>query len=206
MPIAKHSWMNPEELETFGSTDHENVRRRALSKYGQIGKSLANNYLGALLLPLYPNRPVNTPYEHEQGEESQFSHSAIAFMHAGLCPSTYKELLPFPTRINTIAKGLVARLQDFLLTNVKNLPFTSMGSHFVFLAVMFLIPCVGQDLTPEQKLLCDKKEGALWYRGLAGSPDCAKVEKMLKEIGARRIVVGHTRNEKVCPGVCPDTY
>ena len=107
MLIAKRSYVNPEELETFGSKDHENYRRRVLSS-GSIGRSLANNFLGALLLTLYPpDKPVNTPYEPEK--QSQFSHSAIAFMHAGLDPSNYEKLLPFPARINSIAKDLVKR-------------------------------------------------------------------------------------------------
>ncbi len=197
--------MNHFELETFGLTDHENVRRRALSKYGAIGESLAKNYLGALLLPLYPpNKPVNTP--HESGKKSQFSHSAIAFVHAGLSPSAYKKLLPFPTRINSIAKGLVGHLQDFLLMNVRNLRF-SMGSRVVLvLCDVQLILCIARELDPEQELLCDQKQGPLWYRGLARGPDCAEVERMLNDIGARRIVVGHTRNEKVCPGVYPEAY
>jgi hypothetical protein len=132
--IAKHSWVNPEELKMFGLTDHENVRRQALTRNGLIGKSLADNYLGALLLPLYPpDRPVNTPYEHEPGKEPQFSHSAIAFMHAGLCPSTYKKLLPFPERINSIAQGLVEDLQGFISTNTGNRRFDSMGFHVVLL-------------------------------------------------------------------------
>ncbi len=72
---------------------------------------------------------------------------------------------------------------------------------------MLMVLCIGEkDLTNEQTLLCDTVRGPLWYRGLATtSPNCDKVEKMLKVIGARRIVVGHTPNERVCPGVCPDT-
>ena len=124
--------MNPEELKTFGEKDPENVRRNALTSDGLIGKYLANDYLGALLLPLYPSKAVNTPYDREKEPRSQFSHSAIAFVHAGLCPSTYKKLGKFPTRINSIAKDLVKRLQDFLSTNTGNQPF-GMGSHVVFL-------------------------------------------------------------------------
>ncbi len=155
MLIVKRSNVNPKELRMFGLTDHENVRRRALTKYGAIGKSLADNYLGALLLPLYPsNKPVNTPYD--SGQESQFSHSAIAFVHAGLSPSTYKKLLPFPTHINSIAKGLVEHLQDFLLTNVKNLRF-GMGSH------VFFVLC---DIDPLGSTRKSNSQGriALWQR------------------------------------------
>ena len=134
MLIAKHSFVNPAELKTFGEKDPENVRRNALTPGGLIGKYLANDYLGALLLPLYPNKPVNTPYGQEKESQPQFSHSAIAFVHAGLSPSTYKELLPFPTKINSVAKGLVNRLQKFLLTDAGEEPF-GMGSHVVFFSV-----------------------------------------------------------------------
>jgi hypothetical protein len=73
---------------------------------------------------------------------------------------------------------------------------------------MLLILCAARELTPEQELLCDQEQGPLWYRGLAKakSSDCPQIERMLKDIGARRIVVGHTRNEMVCPGTYPDAY
>ena len=135
MLIAKRSDVSDRELESFGFIRHEQSRRQAFTSSGAIGQSLANNFLGALLLPLYPNKPVNTPYEQEKEKESQFSHSAIAFVHGGLCPSTYEELLPFPTLINTIAKDLVARLQGFLAANTKKLRF-GMGSHIVFFSVL----------------------------------------------------------------------
>ncbi len=135
MLITQRSYVSTQELKTFGLINHEKQRRRALTSDGSIGKSLANNYLGALLLPLYPpNKPVNTPYE--AGKESQFSHSAIAFVHGGLSPSIYEKLLPFPTRINSIAKGLVQSLQKFLSTNTEKLRF-GMGFHVVF----FSVPC-----------------------------------------------------------------
>ena len=134
MLIAKHSFVNPAELKTFGEKDPENVRRNALTSDGLIGKYLANDYLGALLLPLYPNKPVNTPYGQEKESQPQFSHSAIAFVHAGLSPSTYKKLLPFPTAINSMAKGLVNRLQELLLTDAGKEPL-GMGSHVVFFSV-----------------------------------------------------------------------
>ena len=71
---------------------------------------------------------------------------------------------------------------------------------------MLLILCVAKYLlTPWQTLLCNK-DGPLWSRGLAAEPNCDEVEEMLNDIGARRIVVGHTMNQKVCPGVCPDSY
>ena len=144
MLIAKRSFVNPEELKTFGETGREDInvlrdlRRRALSS-GAIGQSLADNYLGALLLPLYPNKLVNIPYEKEKEKESQFSHSAIAFVHGGLRPAGskkrgYKKLLPFPTRINSIAQGLVRDLQFFLATNVKKLRF-GMASHVVLISI-----------------------------------------------------------------------
>jgi hypothetical protein len=141
---AKVSYVNPEELKTFGETGHENInvlrdlRRQALSS-GAIGKSLAHNYLGALLLPLDPSKPVNTPYEQEK-VESQFSHSAIAFVHGGLRPAGkekrgYKKLLPFPTRINSIAQDLVQHLQSFLAGNIKRLRF-GMASHIVLFSIL----------------------------------------------------------------------
>ena len=71
---------------------------------------------------------------------------------------------------------------------------------------MLLVLCVEQEgtLNPPQKLFWDAK-GPLWYRGLADSPNCGEVEKMLKNIGARRMVVGHTRDDEVRPGVIPGT-
>src|SRR6266576_3526095 len=72
--------------------------------------------------------------------------------------------------------------------------------------VILILWVAREKVTPKEELLCGKERGLLWYRGLARNPDCAKVERMLKVIGARRIVVGHTRNEKMCPGAYPDAY
>ena len=74
--------------------------------------------------------------------------------------------------------------------------------------MMFILRVEEATLTAREKLLCHKGRGPLWYRGLAErhGPDCAEVEKMLKKIGARRIVIGHTPNGEVCPGVYSDTY
>ena len=92
------------------SGDIDKARRIELST-GVIGKSLADNYVAALLLPLDLNEAVNY---NPKGEKS--SHLAIAFVHGGLCPKTYNQLLPFPAKINKIADGLVKKLQSWLPT------------------------------------------------------------------------------------------
>ena len=71
---------------------------------------------------------------------------------------------------------------------------------------MLMVLCIDDEhLLPDEKLFWDYKNGPLLYRGYSrkSDVDCTEVEKILKEIGARRIIVGHTP-KKVCPGVCPD--
>ena len=69
---------------------------------------------------------------------------------------------------------------------------------------MLMVLCIDDEhLLPDEKLF---QNGPLLYRGYSIQPrvDCSEVETILKETGARRIVVGHTP-KNVCPGVCPDS-
>jgi hypothetical protein len=120
--IAERRDVTRAELKTFKTEgDLEQTKRNRMEKLsiGFIGQAWANNYFAALLLPLYPpDKVVNTPYDPGKKGKSRFSHSAIAFVHGGLCPETYEQLLPFPEKINSIAKGLVARLQERLKRGV----------------------------------------------------------------------------------------
>jgi hypothetical protein len=97
---------------------------------GRIGRSWATNYTTASRLPLHAYLgPPNTPYppksmkmHYEKDSDGELdpsyyyesnqplSHSAISFVHGGLSP-TYRELTPFPSRINKISDSLLAKLQ-----------------------------------------------------------------------------------------------
>ena len=96
---------------------------------GRIGRSWAMNYTTASRLPLHPSvGPPNTPYPptsmhlHYQkddgdmdndyyNENDPLSHSALSFVHGGLSP-TYKDLTPFPSRINELSDSFLAKFQS----------------------------------------------------------------------------------------------
>jgi hypothetical protein len=95
---------------------------------GTIGRSWAANYTTTSRLPLHPSiGPPNTPYppqsmqlHYQQGgvpdnayyynTDEPLSHAALSFVHGGLSP-TYKDLTPFPSRINEISDSLLRKLQ-----------------------------------------------------------------------------------------------
>lgn len=119
-------YVYPSELATFGSV----VERQKYISSGPIGRTWAANYTTTSRLPLHPSLgPPNTPFPPEdhihytKGDDSTIdilsyydvkeplSHSAVSFVHGGLSP-TYKDLTPFPSRINEISASLLKKVQD----------------------------------------------------------------------------------------------
>lgn len=180
---------------------------------GRIGRSWANNYTTASRLPLHPYLgPPNTPYPPVRshvhlepdfdGEEQQepshvheldlengpLSHAALSFVHGGLSP-TYRDLAPFPSKINELSTSLLRKLQR----REQPPPHPP-----------YPYPGLPSSTTKEEQELYDAN-GPLWYRGWALEPDekaCADVDEVLKKTGTRRMIMGHTPDFHVGPSYC----
>ncbi|KAJ2928363.1 hypothetical protein H1R20_g8722, partial [Candolleomyces eurysporus] len=202
--IGDWRYVYPSELKTFGTVAH---RQRMLST-GRIGRSWAANYTTTSRLPLHPSLgPPNTPYpppasphrlhweKEKDGFEMDFdlwmfhnhrhpesknplSHAAISFVHGGLSP-TYKDLTPFPTKINELSTSLMRKLQH------REQPPPHPPNPY---------PGLPTSVTePERQIY--GSDGPLWYRGWALQDEetvCKQVDDVLARTGTRRMVMGHT--------------
>ncbi|KAG9000408.1 hypothetical protein FRB94_005462 [Tulasnella sp. JGI-2019a] len=169
----------PSEIDTFESVE---ARQRLIST-GWIGKAWRANYSITTRLPLHPALGViNVNYDHSKASSFQgLSHAALSFCHGGLAPS-YSNLTPYPSAINDIGTTLVTRLQDRKVQPLPHPPFPYEG-----------IPA---DATDDERELYGGY-GPLWYRGWAEDDEdvvCKAVTGVLKKIGVKRLVMGHTLN------------
>ncbi|KAG5637549.1 hypothetical protein H0H81_004180 [Sphagnurus paluster] len=197
--LGNHEWMNAigdwryvyaSEIKTFGTV----AERQALLSNGRIGRSWAANYTTTSRLPLHPSLGApNTPFpppsklqkpgtnvanSYYYDAAQPLSHSAISFVHGGLSP-TYKDLTPFPSRINEISDSLLKKLQQ----RVQPPPHPPNA-----------YPGLPSSATQQEKELYDSN-GPLWYRGWATDPEakvCVDVEEVLAKTGTRRMIMGHT--------------
>jgi len=184
--LGNHEWMNvigdwryvyPSEIKTFGSV----AARGKMITTGKIGKSWAANYTTTSRLPLHPSLgPPNTDYD--SSFYSPLSHSALSFVHGGLAP-TYPDLTPYPSRINDISSSLLRKLQtrEFPPVHPPN-PY----------------PGLPKTATEDEDRLYGG-DGPLWYRGWALDQDegiegglCDRADSVMKNIGVRRLIIGHT--------------
>lgn len=118
-------YVYPTEIKTFGTI----ADRQKMLSSGIIGRSWAANYTTASRLPLHPSLgPPNTQFppkymrlHYQSGgatttndyyyrDDTPLSHAALSFVHGGLSP-TYRDLTPFPSRINEISDSLLRKVQ-----------------------------------------------------------------------------------------------
>jgi hypothetical protein len=150
---------------------------------GRIGQSWLMNYTTTARVPLHPSLgPINAPFPSPS--DSPFSHAALSFVHGGLAPD-YPSLLPYPTRINDIARSLLTRLHA---RNPQPVPRPGTPG-----------PSLPPGTTKEEHELYSGN-GPVWYRGWALADEqlvCARVEGVMRAIGVRRLIMGHTPDFKV---------
>jgi len=178
------------DIRTFGSA----AKRQEVISTGFIGRAWRNNYTVAARVPLHPSLgPVNTDYAPPSKAQTKgadgsaatvttdgpLSHAALAVCHGGLAPG-YPDLSPFPSRINALGSSLLAKLQD----RPKQPPPHPPNPY----------PGLPLGSTPSEERMYGA-DGPLWYRGWAQDPEervCARVDKVLQLLGARRLIMGHT--------------
>ncbi|KZP22815.1 Metallo-dependent phosphatase [Athelia psychrophila] len=193
--LGNHEWMNavgdwrsryvyPSEIETFGSV----AARQKMLSTGRIGRAWAQNYTSAGRLPLHPSLgPPNTDYappapgSGAAQPQTPLSHAALSFVHGGLAPA-YPQLTPYPSAINALGTTLLAKLHAQTPHPPPHPPHA--------------YPALPPGTTRAEERFVGG-DGPLWYRGWAVDPEreaCAKVDAVLAQIGARRMIMGHTPN------------
>jgi hypothetical protein len=183
---ADARYVYPSEIKTFGSVSE----RQAMLTSGTIGQSWLHNYTTASRVPLHPSLgPINTDYppppSSPLARSSPLSHSALSFVHGGLAPE-YPSLTPYPSRINELSRSLLTKLHRRSPQPPPHPPHPYMG--------------LPPDATWEEAELY-AGDGPVWYRGWAMESDdvvCRRVDNVLKNIGVRRLIMGHTPDFQVC--------
>ncbi|KAG9015363.1 hypothetical protein FRB95_010862 [Tulasnella sp. JGI-2019a] len=175
--IGDWRFVPPAEISTFGGIE---ARQKLLST-GWIGAAWRANYSVTTRLPLHPSLgAINIDYDETTAASLQdLSHAALSFCHGGLSP-TYSKLTPYPSSINDIGSRLVARLQDRKVQPKPHPPHPYAG--------------LPKGTTAEEVELYEA-DGPLWYRGWAMDKEvvaCKAVDNLLKKIGVRRLIMGHT--------------
>ena len=124
--------------------------------------------------------PPDTSSRIKEGESDPLWNATLSFVHGGLSPS-YTHLTPYPSSINSLGQTLLRRLQT------RTFPPPHPPAPYAGLP---------EDASDAEKSLY-ADDGPLWYRGWALKPEkevCREVDGVLKKIGVRRLVMGHTPN------------
>lgn len=148
---------------------------------GSIGSAWAQNYTVTSRIPLHPSS--GTPFSDYTPSRSPhaLSHASISFVHGGLSPMFVETHgTPYPSNINALGALLLRRCQTRNPQPPPHPPGAYTG--------------LPPDATSAEKVLYGS-DGPLWYRGWAMDGEravCSKVGKVLEQIGARRMIMGHT--------------
>lgn len=166
------------EIATFGSV----AQRQAALSTGAIGAAWAANYTAVSRIPLHPSSGKPNSDFTPSSTSSPLSHAALSFMHGGLSPvfaASYGT--PYPSRINTIGASLLRKCQ-----RRQPLPSPHPPAPYAGLP---------PDATPEESAFYSA-DGPVWYRGWAERDDealmCPAAEALAKQIGVKRLIMGHT--------------
>ncbi|KZT40017.1 Metallo-dependent phosphatase [Sistotremastrum suecicum HHB10207 ss-3] len=176
--IGDWRYVYPDDLASFGSIAK---RQHAMSRFGWLGRAWAQNYSITTRLPLHPSLgPHDTDFEESSSTSGALSHAAISFVHGGISP-TSNLLTPYPSRINAIGRSFVSRLHS---RYPQPQPFPP-GPY----------PGLPAGTTQEEFELYGS-DGPLWYRGWAQEQEtaafCKQADEVMKKIGVRRLIMGHT--------------
>ncbi|KAF8312516.1 Metallo-dependent phosphatase [Clavulina sp. PMI_390] len=182
--LGNHEYMNAigdwryvykSEVQTFGTT----LDRQNMLSSGWLGQTWKANYTVTSRLPYHPSAGgVNEDFV--AGHSSSLSHAALSFVHGGISP-TYLDATPYPSKINEIGLSLLHKLQ----TRKQPTPHPP-GAY----------PGLPSDATRAEHEIYGAN-GPLWYRGWALDDDakvCGAIDGLLKKIGVKRLVMGHTLN------------
>jgi len=211
--VGELSYTNPSEFAAFAKEDDPKQRKAALKR--MLGASVSQNKDLGKMRKVFAKRYPPGYFGHRDAFSADGLYGGwlldqsilvvvndVAFVHGGLPPML---LGMDPDQINSVA---MAELRSFVEAQQRLEDLGVLGPEMAFKQQLGTVSAILEDpnsdpevVAPAEQLflaaegMVFRRDGPLWYRGLALNPEADEqelVDEMLAHLGADRVVIGHT--------------